>query len=66
MGPHMLRNGVEHATAHSLRHTFATRLVTSGSDLRVVQELMRHMSLETTARYTAVCDTRKRAAIDRL
>lgn len=54
------------ATAHCLRHHFGTQLVETGADLRVVQELMRHDSLATTAIYTAVADSRKRAAIVRL
>jgi integrase/recombinase XerD len=40
--------------------------VASGSDLRVVQELMRHSQLSTTAIYVGVADQRKREAIDRL
>ena len=63
---HMLHNGVPHTTAHQLRHTFGTRLVNEGADLRVVQELMRHATPQTTEIYTAVCDERKRSAIDRL
>jgi integrase/recombinase XerD len=53
-------------TPHALRHWFATTLLESGVDIRTVQELMRHACLETTARYTAVTDTRRHEAIDRL
>jgi integrase/recombinase XerD len=38
-------------TAHSLRHWFGSELVRQDTDLRKVQQLMRHASLETTARY---------------
>lgn len=51
---------------HKLRHTFATEMVEAGADIRAVQEMLGHSSLEITQVYTKVRPSRLRDAVGRL
>ncbi|MGE4096024.1 MAG: tyrosine-type recombinase/integrase, partial [Candidatus Binatia bacterium] len=60
------RAGIEPCGPHTLRHTFASRLIMAGVDLRTVQELLGHKDIKMTLRYAHLTPNHKRAAIETL
>lgn len=58
--------GLQGLRIHDLRHTFATRLVLSGTDLPTVQRLLGHRTIQMTARYSHPGPDNLREAVERL
>ncbi len=56
----------QRVTFHTLRHTFASWLVESGTDIYTVQELLGHSDLKLTARYAHIGENSLRSAVQRL
>jgi site-specific recombinase XerD len=57
---------VKDFTWHGLRHTYASRLIMAGVDLRTVQELMGHKTIQMTVRYSHLSKPHLLEAIERL
>jgi integrase len=58
--------GVRDFTWYCLRHTFASRLVMAGVDLRTVAELMGHKTIQMTMRYAHLAPAHQLAAVERI
>ncbi len=58
--------GIRDFTWHDLRHTFASRLVMAGENLRTVQELMGHKTINVTCRYAHLAPAQQLAAVEKL
>jgi integrase len=62
----LVKAGITDFTWHCLRHTFASRLVMAGVDLRTVQQLTGHRSIQLTVRYSHLAPAHELAAVQRL
>ena len=58
--------GIQNFTWHCLRHTFISRLVMAGVDLRTAQELAGHKTISMTVRYAHLAPEHNQAAIEKL
>jgi site-specific recombinase XerD len=58
--------GLQNFTWHCLRHTFASRLVRAGVDIRTVEELLGDKTIAMTVRYSHLAPKHTLAAVERL
>jgi len=61
---HRLKSGVLAGHPHALRHTFGTAMAEAGVDLAVMQALLGHAHVDTTARYIHLAPTHVKAEFD--
>jgi integrase len=64
--PAVRQAGVTNFTWYCLRHTFASRLVMAGIDIRTVADLMGHQTIQMTMRYAHLTPAHRLAAVERL
>ena len=64
--PAVKARGLTAFSWHCLRHTFASRLVIAGVDIRIVQELMGHKTISMTARYSLLAPKHTLSAVEKL
>ena len=64
--PAVVAAGLSDFSWHCLRHTFASRLVMAGVDIRTVQELLGHKTIAMTVRYSHLAPKHTLAAVERL
>jgi site-specific recombinase XerD len=64
--PALEKAEIQDVVWHTLRHTFASRLVMAGVDLRTVQELMGHKDITMTLRYSHLSPSHLKDAVQRL
>lgn len=63
----VFRGGIPHFSCHHLRHTFCTRFCENETNVKVIQSVMGHSSIETTMDiYVEVTETTKKEALDNL
>jgi len=58
--------GLKRVTPHTLRHTFASHLIMNGVDIRTVQRLLGHSSINTTMIYAHLAEDHLARGVDRL